>query len=237
LFAIAVVYFFLPESLSKEERKTDTHINIKGQFSQMYQGLFGPLGLLLVLAFLISFGLTNFEGIFGLYMALRFDYGPGQVGLILTLVGLVSAGVQGGLTGYATKRWGEEKVIMVSFLASAIGFVLMLAANNLPTILITTSVFVFSNAMIRPGVSSLISKRAEMGQGIAMGLNNSFMSLGRVVGPLLAGALLDVNLHLPYLSGGIITFAGFLLCLIWLKPVPQGEQKKTASVIVDTSMD
>ncbi|MEJ2758459.1 MAG: MFS transporter, partial [Anaerolineales bacterium] len=100
-----------------------------------------------------------------------------------------------------------------------------------------TSVFVFSNAMIRPGVSSLISKRAEMGQGIAMGLNNSFMSLGRVVGPLLAGALLDVNLHLPYLSGGIITFAGFLLCLIWLKPVPQGEQKKTASVIVDTSMD
>lgn len=237
LFAIAVVYFLLPESLSKEERKTDTHINIREQFSQMYQGLLGPLGLLFVLAFLISFGLTNFEGIFGLYMFYRFDYGPGQVGMILTIVGLVSAGVQGGLTGYATTRWGEERVIKLSFLGSAIGFVLMLTANNLPTILLTVSLFVFSNAMIRPGVASLISKRAEIGQGIAMGLNNSFMSLGRVIGPLLAGILLDVNLHLPYLTGGLVTLVGFFLCLFLLKPISQGADHVVHPSFPDPGLD
>lgn len=237
LFAIAVVYFFLPESLPQEARNTSTRINIKGQFNEMWRGLLGPLGLLFVLAFLISFGMTNFEGIFGLYMAYRFEYGPGQVGLILTLVGLVSAGVQGGLTGYATKRWGEERVIRVSFLGSAIGFVLMLAAYNLTTILLTVSLFVFSNAMIRPGVSSLISKRAVMGQGVAMGLNNSFMSLGRVIGPLLAGILLDVDLHLPYLTGGVVTFIGFLLCLLLLKPTSQGAQSVVQPTITDAGMD
>jgi DHA1 family multidrug resistance protein-like MFS transporter len=173
-------------------------------------------------------------------MANRFDYGPGQVGMILTLVGLVSAAVQGFLTGYATKRWGEENVIKFSFFGSAVGFVLMLAANNLPTVLITVSFFVFSNAMIRPGVSSLISKRAAMGQGIAMGLNNSFMSLGRVAGPLLAGFVFDIDLRLPYLTGGLVTLIGFVLCLFLLKseqPLPAEGDHLSEPSIIDTGLD
>ena len=54
-----------------------------------------------------------------------------------------------------------------------------------------------------------------------MGLNNSFMSLGRVVGPVLAGTLFDIDLRLPYLSGGVVTFVGFLLCLVLLKAIPE----------------
>jgi DHA1 family multidrug resistance protein-like MFS transporter len=60
-----------------------------------------------------------------------------------------------------------------------------------------------------------------MGQGIAMGLNNSFMSLGRVVGPLTAGMLFDLDLRLPYLSGALATLIGFLLCVAILRPIPQ----------------
>jgi len=187
----------------------------------MWGGLVGPMGFLLFLAFLVSFGLTNFEGIFGLYMNLRFDYTARDVGLILTLIGLVSAVVQGFLTGYVTKKWGEVALIKFSFLGSAIGFLLMLMARDLPSILITVSFFILSNAMIRPGVSTLISKRATIGQGIAMGLNNSFMSLGRVVGPLLAGTLIDINLNLPYISGSLITLLGFILCLYLLKPTSE----------------
>jgi len=221
LGAIAVVYFYLPESLSLENRKQTTEINIRHQFSEMWQGLVGPLGFLLFLAFLISFGLTNFEGIFGLYMARRFDYSAGDVGLILTLIGLVSAVVQGFLTGYVTKRWGEVMLIKFSLIGSTMGFLLMLTANSLATILLTVSFYVFSNAMLRPGVSSLISKRARMGQGIAMGLNNSFMSLGRVVGPLLAGFLIDINLSLPYFVGSLVNLIGFILCLFLLKSARQ----------------
>ncbi|HKJ27238.1 MAG TPA: MFS transporter [Anaerolineales bacterium] len=233
LFAIAAVYFYLPESLPEEERETTTKINLKGQFSEMWFALFGPIGFLLVLAFLISFGMTNFESIFGLYMSHKFAYGPGQVGLILTLIGLVSAGVQGGLTGPATRKFGETTVIKASFIGSAIGFVIMLWAFNLPTILLSVSFFVFSNAMIRPGVSSLISKRATIGQGMAMGLNNSFMSLGRVVGPVLAGAVFDIDIRLPYLIGALVTFIGFVLCLFLLKP----ENQEKAGIPASQSAD
>ncbi len=221
LGAISVVFFFLPESHSLENRKQTTSINIRSQFNEMWQGLIGPIGFLLILAFLISFGLTNFEGVFGLYMALKFNYTAGDVGWILTVIGLVSAVVQGGLTGYLTKKWGEVTLIKLSFIGSTVGFLLMLTAYNLPTILLTVSFFILSNAMIRPGVSSLISKRATMGQGVAMGLNNSFMSLGRVVGPLLAGILIDINLSLPYIFGSLVTLIGFILCLYFLKSSPK----------------
>jgi DHA1 family multidrug resistance protein-like MFS transporter len=240
LGAIAVVYFFLPESLSLDNRKQTTKIDIRNQFGEMWSGLIGPIGFLLFLAFLISFGLTNFEGIFGLYMALRFDYSAGDVGMILTLIGLISAVVQGVLTGAITKKWGEVVLIKFSLIGSAVGFLLMLTAYNLPTILLTVSFYIFSNAMIRPGVSSLISKRATMGQGIAMGLNNSFMSLGRVVGPLLAGTLIDINLSLPYLTGSLVTFIGFILCIFLLKSTPKPislDQKSTELPTAKIGMD
>lgn len=69
------------------------------QLDAMWKALFSPIGILLILAFLLSFGMTNFEGIFGLYALERFDYGPQQVGTILTIIGMISAVVQGVLYG------------------------------------------------------------------------------------------------------------------------------------------
>lgn len=76
--------------------------------------------------------------------------------------------------------------------------------------MLTTGLFALTNAMLRPAISSLVSKEAEMDQGLALGLNSSFMSLGRFVGPLLAGFLFDIQLFLPYLVGSLIMFGGFL---------------------------
>ncbi|MGC8839646.1 MAG: MFS transporter, partial [Anaerolineae bacterium] len=66
------------------------------------------------------------------------------------------------------------------------------------------------NAMLRPGVASLISKRAGEHQGAAMGMSNSFMSLGRIVGPVWAGSVLDLNLYLPYATGAVLMALGFV---------------------------
>ncbi|MGC8839766.1 MAG: MFS transporter, partial [Anaerolineae bacterium] len=136
----------LPESLPEAQRSGHTG-RLQGlNLRLMGESLRGPLGYLYFLSFLLSFGLTNFEGVFGLYALERYGYGPDQVGLVLTSVGVVSAVVQGLLTGPVTKRWGEGRVIQGSLLASAAGFVLMLTAADLTTVLVTTSLFVMGNA-------------------------------------------------------------------------------------------
>jgi len=71
--------------------------------------------------------------------------------------------------------------------------------------------------MLRPSISSLVSKEAEVDQGFALGLNSSFMSLGRFVGPLLAGFLIDIRVTFPYLAGSLIMFLGFIFVQTRLK--------------------
>lgn len=188
------------------------------RFSTLGAAVVGPLGVLFIMAFLLTFGLTNFEGVFGLYAVERYDYGPRTVGLLLMLVGITSAVVQGVLTGPLTRRYGEVRIVRITLFFTAIGFVLMLQARSLFTVAATVFFFVLSNAMLNPSVSSLISKRAATSQGVAMGLNNSFLSLGRVVGPLWAGFAFDLNLSLPYLTGAAIMLAGFLVSMVWLSP-------------------
>jgi DHA1 family multidrug resistance protein-like MFS transporter len=217
LLTLLLVLLFLPESLPGEARRgTATALKPAAQVRALGQALFGPLGILLLMAFLVSFGLTNFQGIFGYYALKKFGYGTEEVGWILTVAGLVSALTQGALTGPLTKRWGEAAVIKVTLLASAVTFCLLLLANNLATVLITTGLFTLPNALLRPAVISLTSKQAGARQGTAMGLNNSFNSLGRVVGPIWAGFAFDLNYNLPYLSGAAIMLAGFLASLVWI---------------------
>jgi DHA1 family multidrug resistance protein-like MFS transporter len=217
VLVLAFIALALPESLPENMRQGRGGGLTGPQFGQMWRALSSPIGLLLFLAFLVSFGLTNFEAIFGLYALKRFGYGPKEVGTVLAVIGLIFVVVQGGLTGPLTKRWGEALIIKASLLGSVLGFLVMLLANSFATVLLTVGLFVFGNAMLRPVLASLISKRATTGQGVAMGLNNSFMSLGRMVGPIWAGFIFDLNFNLPYVSGSIAMLIGFFASMLWLE--------------------
>jgi DHA1 family multidrug resistance protein-like MFS transporter len=220
VISLILIFLLLPESLPSDKQVV-SGAKIQGpQLRELWMALFSPIGLLLLMAFLVSFGLTNFEIVFGLYAVETFGYGPQQVGGLLTFIGLISALVQGGLTGPFTRRWGEVAVIKASLLGSAFGFAMMVMARSFTAVLLTMGFFVISNAMLRPAVSALISRRATVGQGVAMGLNNAFMSLGRSVGPLWAGFVYDINSAYPYWSGSLIMLVGFVISLRRLKADP-----------------
>ena len=233
LLALVLTWILLPESLPEESRQpADKRIPLP-EIRAWWQALFSPIGILLVLAFLLTSGLMIFYGIFGLYALERFGYGPEEVGVVFMVVGLVTAVTQGGLTGPITRRWGEAPVIKIGMLGSAVAFLLMAGADSYWSLLVTIGLFVFTTALLTPAVSSLTSKRAETQQGMAMGLSNSFMSLGRIAGPLLAGFAFDLNLVLPFISGAVVMICGFIASLIWLKgaapaePIPDGADQIT----------
>jgi DHA1 family multidrug resistance protein-like MFS transporter len=217
ILALILIAILLPESLPKEDRQpVEKRIPIP-ELRIWWQALSSPIGILLVLAFLLTCGLMIFYGIFGLYALEKFGYGPEEVGVVFMVVGLVSAVTQGLLTGPITKRWGESPVIKIGMLGSAVAFALMALAENYWMVLVTTGLFVFTTALLTPAVSSLTSKRAATQQGMAMGLSNSFMSLGRIAGPLWAGFVFDLNHIYPYISGAVTMLIGFIISLVWLK--------------------
>jgi DHA1 family multidrug resistance protein-like MFS transporter len=216
LLSLLMIIFLLPESL-QEGQRIPQGVQKTFQVKRIWSLLSGPVGFSLFMVMLFSFALTNFESVFGLYALEKYGFGPEQVGMVLTVIALVSTVGKAALTGPVTRRWGEILVIKASLLAGSFGFLVLLWADTYLTVLLATAFFILSKTLLRPAAFALISKQTEGSQGTAMGLSNSFMSLGRIIGPIWAGFIFDVNLNYPYLSGSILMLVGFLLSLRWMK--------------------
>ena len=222
LLSLILAIIFLPESHPVKEQSEDKEALI--DLHAWWQAIFSPIGTLFILTFISTCGLMIFANVFGLYGLERFDYGPKEVGIIMMVLGGVSALTQGLLAGPTTKKWGDEAVIKIGLLVTAVSFGLMLWANTFLTVILTTAFFALTVSIQSPALLSLTSRRATVPQGIAMGLSNSFVSLGRIVGPILGGVVLDINLSLPYISGAAFMLVAFFVSLIW---IDQGKQTVT----------
>ncbi|WP_257349446.1 MFS transporter [Pseudalkalibacillus decolorationis] len=210
-----VSVFLLKETLSAEAKEEAKNAEKVNHFTRMWRALTGQVGFLLVLVFVMSFALANFTSIFGFYALKRYGYDPGEVGIIVAVTGVVGAIAQGTLVGRLTKRFGDERVVTGALLLSAIGFILMVFAFNYATVMLTVSIFFLGNSVLRPALNSFISKMAGKEQGTIMGLNNSFLSLGNAAGPVLAGFLFEVNIHIPYLVGAAVLLIALVAVKVW----------------------
>ncbi|MBN1976898.1 MAG: MFS transporter [Anaerolineae bacterium] len=216
LLALILAAIFLPESHPSPERAAGAKkalVDVRA----WWQALFSPIGMLFALTFISTGGLMIFANVFGLYGIKRFGYGTEEVGIVMMVLGLASALTQGLLARPATRRWGDERVVQMGLLFTALGFGLLLLANSFVMVLVTTAFFALTYSVTNPALLSLTSRRATVEQGIAMGLSNSFISLGRIVGPLWAGFIFDVNVSYPYISGAAVMFVGFLISLAWVR--------------------
>lgn len=216
VLSLVVVWGFLPESLSKEKKPFDHKLQLP-QLKNLWEAVLGPTGVLFLMVALFSFALTNFEAVFGLFALDKFGFGPDQVGTILMVVAVVSTVGKALLTGPVTRKWGEAATIKVSLLAGSVGFLVLLGAWDFVSVLASTGFFILSKTLLRPAAFALISKQAGEDQGSAMGLSNSFMSLGRIIGPIWAGFVFDLHPSYPYLSGSVFMLIGFGVSLVVLK--------------------
>jgi DHA1 family multidrug resistance protein-like MFS transporter len=209
LLASVFIFVLLPESLPVEKR--GLHAEPTGsRATQLIAGLRGPMGFLFFLAFLMTFALSNMEAVLALYGAQKFGMGPADVGVLMGALGIMAVIMQGGLMGPLTKRFGESSIIKGGLVVSMTGFLLLALAASRLALIVGALVMNGGNVLLQPSVTSLVSKRAKTGQGAAMGLNNSFQSLGRGIGPLWAGFAYDINNTLSFWTGAAVQLVALL---------------------------
>ena len=68
--------------------------------------------------------------------------------------------------------------------------------------------------LIRPALTNYYSNIAGNRQGFAGGLNSTFTSMGNFVGPLVAGALFDVNVEFPLYMAIIVMLFGIVIIFV-----------------------
>lgn len=178
---------------------------------------FSPAGILLLLIFIMSFGLTGFQGITGLYVVDKFDFTTTQVGAIWMIMGGMLIVVQGALIGPLTKKFGEMALIAAGLVGGALGFLGMSLAADYATTLLAVAVFTLALALTGPALNAAISAYAGERQGMLMGLNSAAGSLGKVAGPLWAGYLYEANIEYPYLSGAATLLLALLVSVAGMR--------------------
>ena len=204
------ILVMLPESLPVERRGLRTQPATGSRTSQLLGGLRGPMGFLFVLSFLMAFALSNMEAVLALYGAQRFGMSPANIGVLMGALGIVSIIMQGGLIGPLTRRFGSGRVIQGGLLVGVTGFVILALAATRAALVAGAMVMSAGNVLLQPSVTTLISVRSKDGQGAAMGMNNSFQSLGRAVGPLWAGFAYDFHSTLSFWTGAAVQLIALL---------------------------
>lgn len=179
-----------------------------------------PYFILLLVVFIFTFGIANFQSSLSLFLTYKFDFTPTHIAIILTAGGFMGVIVQGLLIEKIFKRFGEMRVILYSLVVAAIFTLCMIFISGFFVILVVATIFQTATTLIRPAVNTLISLTAGKEQGFASGMNNSYMSLGNMVGPAIAGSLFDVNMSIPFILGSIVLLICFFVTYAWQKRSP-----------------
>ncbi|WP_226529905.1 MFS transporter [Metabacillus niabensis] len=178
--------------------------------------IFSPLYFISFMIILISaFGLSSFESLFALFVDHKFGFTPKDIAIMITGGAIVGAIAQIALFDKLTKWLGEIRLIRYSLLFSAILVLLVTIVNQYFLILFTTIIVFIGFDLMRPAVTTYLSKIAGNEQGFVGGMNSMFTSIGNVFGPIIGGILFDINLNYPFYFATIFLAIGTGLTLAW----------------------
>ena len=171
---------------------------LQGGWSQVKQLLTPLMVTLFVMIFVMAFGLAGFESIYSLYVNEVHNFDLQAIALVLTLNGIISLVLQVFLFDRMVQWWGEVRLIRYCFFASAAGTVFVIYDHSHWQLIVATLVVFEAFDMLRPAITTLLTKLGSDNQGLLNGVNMSLTSVGNIIGPLISGALLDVNYQYPY---------------------------------------
>ncbi len=222
LVTAAFGYFVLPESLPRERRTSGAltwgDVNPIAQIGRVFASpqLRGPLGAM----FLMTVAMSSLQTNFAVFTTDVFGYGPADNARVFVFIGVVSVVVQGGLLRTALKYAREHSVMLAGLGIATLGYA-GIAMVRAPWHLYPVLGLVgLGSALAGATLSSFITTLVDPTEvGVATGLTQSAGALGRVIGPVVAGAVFDaVAPSAPYVIGAVCV-ALSLWVLVVSRPV------------------
>jgi MFS family permease len=213
VLAIIAAVLFLPESLPRARRGIDSASGHPAGSDSTYQLMRrGGNGLLVLQFALHSICVSSLTYLFPLWAGDILGWGPRQVGIVFGIQGALMAIVQGGLLGVLVRTLGELQLLRISVSALFVGLCIGAMATTMPVMVGSIFIAMTGATICIPLLTAVVSHRTRTGiRGRMLGIASAAGSWGRVAGPLLAGANLEllgyhgawlgtVCVALPYLA-------------------------------------
>jgi DHA1 family tetracycline resistance protein-like MFS transporter len=209
-------FFVLPESLKRENRRNFEwkRANPVGTLVSLFQyktvtGLFIAVGFLYLAAHAVQ---SNWS----FFTIERFNWSTAQIGISLTVVGVVTAAVQGYLIRLLIPKLGTRRSVYVGLGLYTTGLLLFAFATQGWMMYAFTAVYCFGG-IAGPALQGLMSGVVPPNaQGELQGGFTSMMALTAIVGPPLMNGLFAyfTGPEAPQYFPGAAMLLGALLCLV-----------------------
>jgi len=208
-------YFFLPESLSKENRRPFDWKKANPFGSLKFLTSHPEIGGLAFSFFLIYLGAQAVQSNWNYFTIYRFGWSEKMVGISLAVVGVLVGGVQAGLTRVINPKIGNEKSIYLGLSLYSIGLILFAFATQ-GWMMFAFLIPYCLGGLCGPSLQAVISGQVPANQqGELQGALTSLMSLTTVIGPFIMSETFEyfTSNRAPFYFPGMHFLIG-ALCMI-----------------------
>src|SRR5690606_21021057 len=149
------------------------------------RSLHPPYIIAFIIVFVLAFGLSAYETVFSLFSDHKFGFTPRDIASIITISAVFGVIVQLFAFGKMVDKLGEKKLIQICLIAGvALAIASTMVSGYLAVLLITCFIFLAFD-LLRPALTTYLSKSADKEQGFVAGMNSTYTSIGNIAGPAL----------------------------------------------------
>ena len=213
-------YFFVPESLPRDQRKEFALRRANPVGSLVLLRSHPELWRLTVIQFLAYLSHNVLTTIWSLYAIYRFSWNQVTIGISLMIVGVCTALISGGLTGRLVNRFGEKLTLCIGQFFGASGMCVAGLARNGAIFLASVPVISMWNVSFPAAQGMMTHRVSEREQGELQGALQSLRSITFIIGPVLFSQVFSWfidpkhSLHIPgapYYLAAALLFTAMLM--------------------------
>ncbi|MGI4750573.1 MAG: MFS transporter [Janthinobacterium lividum] len=208
LIGVLCTYFFLQETNPEHERKNESKFSFKSLVTVLKKPVVGSaifIGFLLTMAqFTMIIGFQTFT-------ADVLKITPFQIGVFFAGFGISGILMQLAVP-YITKLISSRTLILLLSLVFCFAAMLLSGfATKLIFFAACMCGYGLFNGVRNPMLNSIIADRVDQSeQGETLGINQSYASIGQILGPISAGLISGFSVHYVFFLSAFLILAGFL---------------------------
>jgi MFS transporter, DHA1 family, tetracycline resistance protein len=213
LLNVVYGFFFMPESLDKNNRLKEITFVRLNPFTQLANVLYMKnLKRLLVSAFLLWIPNGSLQAVFSQFTIDTFSFQPALIGLMFSIMGFQDIISQGFIMPKLLIKLSDAQIAILGMVSEIIGYSLIALSalfSYYPLFIVGMFIFGFGDSVFGPSFNGMLSKSVDSSeQGRIQGGSQSIQALARMIGPIIGGQIyVSLGHAAPFFMGMILIAA------------------------------
>lgn len=227
-------WLWLPESKRKDEPGTvaPPRTPLRQAILKVLSEPGSPVSSLIWIYTIGMMAFMGMNGVLALYLGAAFGVTERTIGWLYSYIGGVGLVMRAVLLGPAVRRFGEVGVTRLGSMSLILGLALLPVPAMLHLtrpvqlgLLALAALFMpVGTALLFPATTALVSRRANRSEtGQTMGVQQSFGSVARLIGPVCAGAIFEADIRYPFWAAAALMLGTSFLTSRLREEVPEKE--------------